>query len=162
YPPVAFISREAASDAILPFQKPIKSTEGESLDSIFVPKGSRIMCSLSKCNTDPDIWGPDAHEWKPERWLAPLPNSVQEAHVPGVYSHLMTFAGGSRACIGFKVAQLEMKVVLSVLLQTFRLAPGDKKIIWEWNTVAQPTTEDAKITANGTRELQLPLKFSLV
>ena len=58
------------------------------LDSIFVPKGTRILMGLLKCNTDPDIWGPDAHEWKPERWLSPLPDRVPEAHVPGIYSHL--------------------------------------------------------------------------
>jgi hypothetical protein len=47
------------------------------------------MYSLLSCNTDPDAWGlGDAHEWNPERWLASLPGSVQEAHVPGVYSHL--------------------------------------------------------------------------
>ena len=39
-------------------------------------------------NKDPDIWGSDADEWKPERWLALLPNSVIEAKVPGVFSHM--------------------------------------------------------------------------
>ncbi|RXW14175.1 hypothetical protein EST38_g11675 [Candolleomyces aberdarensis] len=161
YPPLPFISREATRDANLPLQKPVISEEGKPVDSVFVPKGSRLIISLLNCNTDPDIWGPDAREWKPERWLAPLPSSVQEARVPGVYSNLMTFSGGGRSCIGFKVSELEMKVLLSVLLQTFRFAPSDKKIIWEWNSVVQPTTEDAEITANGTKVLQLPLKVSL-
>ena len=31
---------------------------------------------------------PDALEWKPERWLSPLPQAVIDAHLPGVYSHL--------------------------------------------------------------------------
>jgi hypothetical protein len=78
----------ANSDIVLPLEKPITSTDGKLLDSILVPKGTRIIMSLLKCNTDPDIWGPDAHEWKPERWLSPLPERVPEAHVPGIYSHL--------------------------------------------------------------------------
>lgn len=41
------------------------------------------------CNCDPDIWGVDANEWKPERWLTELPPSVAEARVPGVYSNLL-------------------------------------------------------------------------
>jgi hypothetical protein len=32
--------------------------------------------------------GPDALEWKPERWLTPLPESIMESKVPGVYAHL--------------------------------------------------------------------------
>ncbi|KAJ2922376.1 hypothetical protein H1R20_g14713, partial [Candolleomyces eurysporus] len=162
YPPLPLINREAIRDAVLPLQKPITSKKGETVDSIFVPKGSKIMLSLSNCNTDPEIWGPDAGEWKPERWLAPLQSSVQEAHVPGVYSNLMTFSGGGRACIGFKVSELEMKVLLSVLLPTFKFAPSDKRIVWEWNAVVQPTTEDAKVAASGAREPELPLKVALV
>jgi hypothetical protein len=60
------------------------------------------------------------------------------------------------------MAYLNTEVLLSVLLRTFRFAPSDKKIIWEWNSVVQPTTEDAEITANGTKVLKLPLKVSLV
>ncbi|RXW15627.1 hypothetical protein EST38_g10219 [Candolleomyces aberdarensis] len=160
--PVPYLTREANSDIVLPLDKPITSTDGKQMDSIFVPKGTRILISLLKCNTDPEIWGPDAHEWKPERWISPLPDRVPEARVPGIYSHLMTFSGGNRACIGFKFSQLEMKAVLSTLIQTFRFAPSDRRVIWEWNNVVQPTTEDAEITANGTRKLQLPLKVTLV
>ena len=34
------------------------------------------------------MWGEDALEWKPERWLAPLPSTVADAKIPGVYSNL--------------------------------------------------------------------------
>ncbi|KAH9950796.1 hypothetical protein B0H21DRAFT_681895, partial [Amylocystis lapponica] len=46
-------------------------------------------------------------EWKPERWLSPLPSTVTEARVPGVYSNLVTFLGGGRGCIGFKFSEVE-------------------------------------------------------
>ena len=31
---------------------------------------------------------PDALEWKPERWLSPLPESIMDSKIPGIYSHL--------------------------------------------------------------------------
>ena len=33
--------------------------------------------------------GEDSSEWKPGRWLKPLPESVSSAHVPGVFSQLL-------------------------------------------------------------------------
>ena len=39
-------------------------------------------------NRSKAIWGEDAEEWKPERWLSPLPESVAEAKVPRIYSNL--------------------------------------------------------------------------
>jgi cytochrome P450 len=58
------------------------------MHGVTVPKGTDIVISLLGCNRNREIWGEDALEWKPDRWLKPLPSSVIEAHVPGVYSHL--------------------------------------------------------------------------
>ena len=48
-----------------------------------MPKGTSIVVNLRAINTYKAIWGEDALEWKPERWLAPLPEAVADAHVPG-------------------------------------------------------------------------------
>lgn len=53
-----------------------------------VPKDTKIFISIMNSNRDPLLWGPDAEEWKPERWLAPLPQALVDAHVPGIYAHL--------------------------------------------------------------------------
>jgi len=53
-----------------------------------VPKGTNVIVSILACNRNADVWGPDVYEWKPERWLKPLPYTVADAHVPGVYSNL--------------------------------------------------------------------------
>lgn len=61
---------------------------GELIHEIPVQKFAGIIVGIRACNRNEAIWGPDAKEWKPERWLSPLPDSVGEAHVPGVYSNL--------------------------------------------------------------------------
>jgi cytochrome P450 len=46
------------------------------------------MIAILGANRNPEIWGDDAYEWKPERWLSPLPDTVMAAHVPGIYSNM--------------------------------------------------------------------------
>ncbi|KAH9166700.1 cytochrome P450 [Lactarius sanguifluus] len=43
--------------------------------------------NIYNLNRDSSIWGIDAAEWKPERWLTPRPESVARANIPGVYAN---------------------------------------------------------------------------
>lgn len=78
----------ATQDTILPLHEPIRGTDGSLISEISVPKGTVAILNLLACNTNKALWGEDALEWKPERWLAPLPRAVDEARIPGVYSNL--------------------------------------------------------------------------
>ncbi|KAJ3969864.1 cytochrome P450 [Lentinula raphanica] len=140
YPPVTMESRYTLKDAVLPLSKPTTDDDGKEIQEVMVPRGRTIFISIYNANRNEELWGPDANEWKPERWLAPLPETVTQARVPGIYSHLMTFSAGSRSCIGFKFSQLEMKVVLVVLLEYFKFAPSakDSDIQWQMNGVSAP------------------------
>ncbi|KAK7676951.1 hypothetical protein QCA50_020069 [Cerrena zonata] len=141
YPPVSFVTREARQDVIMPLSKPLRGVDGQMMPEIPVTKGTTILIGIRGSNLNTDTWGADAKEWKPERWLGNLPGSITDAHVPGVYSNLMTFNGGGRACIGFKFSQLEMKVVLAVLLEAyqFNMADNSKDIVWNLAGVRYPT-----------------------
>lgn len=48
-----------------------------------------------------------------------------------------------------------------LFLKTFKFSPSDKKVKWQRNSIVQPTTEDAEVTALGKQKLQLPLMVSL-
>jgi hypothetical protein len=79
----------ARQDAVLPLGTPIKGVDGTEMNEIPIPKGSKVLVSVNACNNDPEIWGHDSLEWKPERWLEPLPDSVSSARIPGVFSNLL-------------------------------------------------------------------------
>lgn len=65
------------------------TTVGNSqVSEIFIPEDTTLFVGIRAINTDPLIWGPDAKEWKPERFLKSLPESVTDAKVPGVYANL--------------------------------------------------------------------------
>ncbi|KAL1742477.1 cytochrome P450 [Schizophyllum fasciatum] len=146
-------------DVVMPFDTPVKGVNGRSISEVLVPKGTAIIISTMNANRSPAIWGPDAKEWKPERWLAPLPETVASAHMPGAYgryraSNLMTFLGGGRACIGFKFAQLEMKVALSELLDAFQFSPSTKNVQWRMSNIVSAYVEEDPVRS------QLPIVIS--
>ncbi|THG96245.1 hypothetical protein EW026_g5553 [Hermanssonia centrifuga] len=97
--PLNFIVRETVGDSVLPLHQPITAIDGTPIHEIAVPKGTMVLVALAACNRSRAVWGEDALEWKPERWLSALPETVGKARVPGVYSNLMTFSGGGRSCM---------------------------------------------------------------
>jgi len=86
-------------DIIMPLSKPLRGLNGEEIHEILVPNNTNLFISIMEANRNPGIWGPDALEWIPERWLCPLPSSVSDAHVPGIYSHLLV--GNSNGFLWF-------------------------------------------------------------
>ncbi|KAL6306629.1 cytochrome P450 monooxygenase [Sparassis latifolia] len=155
HPPVTILSRQARKDIILPFSQPIRGKNGQLMSEILVPNGTQIFLGITGSNLNKALWGEDALEWKPKRWLSPLPDAVTDAHIPGVYSHLMSFLGGGRACIGFKFSEMELKVVLTTLLPKFTFELSGKPIVWNMAGVRYPTV------GKENSKPEMPLKVGL-
>ena len=75
-------------DCTLPLSSPITGKDGRLMDNINLQKGDSVVISTLNCNRDPAVWGADAEDWKPERWLSPLPETVSDSRVPGIYSNM--------------------------------------------------------------------------
>lgn len=73
---------------VLPLSEPIQGVDGTWMKQIPIPEGTRIIISVRGCNRNRAMWGEDVDEWKPERWLSHLPNTITSARIPGVYSNL--------------------------------------------------------------------------
>ncbi|KAH9979522.1 cytochrome P450 [Lactifluus volemus] len=141
YPPVPGVWRTTRSDVVLALSAPIQGVNGKLSNEIFIPEETNVFLHISNLNRDPSIWGEDAAEWKPDRWLVPLPKTVEKANIQGVYANTMTFIGGSRSCIGFKFSQLEMKVVLSQIVSAFRFSPSKEEIVWRFGNLTSPSVK---------------------
>lgn len=88
---VTSIPCSSRSDYTVPLGTPIIGIDGQKLSEIFIPNNTDIVVSIVGVNQDPDIWGPDAAEWQPKRWLSPLSPNVAEARIPGVYANMCAF-----------------------------------------------------------------------
>ncbi|KAF8895305.1 cytochrome P450 [Infundibulicybe gibba] len=110
--------------------------EGVQRWSIRVAKGDIISIPIQAINKSVRLWGPDAAAFRPERWADP-PASART--IPGLLTNTLTFLNGTRACIGYKFALIEIKIFLYVLLKDieFSIDPStliEKKV----NVVTRP------------------------
>ncbi|KAM3248198.1 cytochrome like [Capsicum annuum] len=106
YPPAAFVSREALEDT--------------QIGHIVVPRGVCLWTLIPTLHRDPDIWGRDANEFKPERFE----NGVSSAcKLPQVY---IPFGLGPRLCLGRNFAMVQLKVVISLIISKFRFSLSPK------------------------------------
>lgn len=106
-------SGSTLTDAVVPLQHPIEGKSGRTYNSVHIPANTDVCVGIIGANKDKAIWGADADEWKPSRWLSELPERVQD--LPGIYSNMLTFGTGPRSCIGLKFAELEMSAYLICL-----------------------------------------------
>ncbi|KAI0263457.1 cytochrome P450 [Gloeopeniophorella convolvens] len=129
HPAVWIIAREAGHDDVIPLALPITMKSGEEISSIPIKKGTPIDIMIDVYNRLPSIWGDDADEWRPERFLD-AENQTRTSL--GVYGNLMNFSGGLRGCIGWRFAVIEVQVVAYTLLENFEFSlpsEGEKQRI---------------------------------
>ncbi|KAF1808459.1 cytochrome P450 [Eremomyces bilateralis CBS 781.70] len=103
FPLVPVNNREAQRDTTLPVGGGPDGTR-----PVFVGKGEVVEFSLTTMHRRKDFWGPDANEFRPERW---------EARKMGW--NYLPFNGGPRTCLGQQFALTEAGYVVVRLLQRF-------------------------------------------
>ena len=89
-----------------------------SLGGYAINRRTKILALLPRCHRDPEVYGADAHEFKPERMLdASFSRLPRSAWKP--------FGTGVRACIGRPFAWQEALLVMALVLQSFDLRLDD-------------------------------------
>ncbi|KAJ7115327.1 cytochrome P450 monooxygenase pc-1 [Mycena epipterygia] len=108
YPPVPFNVRETVKATTWPSPDP-----GEK--PIYIPAGAKVPYSVMIMQRRTDLWGPDANEFDPDRFLD---ERVQKYLVTNPFQFL-PFNAGPRICLGQQFAYNEMSFVIIRLLQNF-------------------------------------------
>ncbi|KAH6780398.1 hypothetical protein C2S52_011635 [Perilla frutescens var. hirtella] len=95
YPPVSVVAREAV--------KELKFTNAR------IPK-------------DPDIWGPDSYQFKPQRFANGTTGACKLPHL------FTPFGFGPRLCLGLNLAMAELKILVALILSNFHLSLSPKYV----------------------------------
>ncbi|KAL4024533.1 hypothetical protein IC575_012890 [Cucumis melo] len=106
YPAVPIDGRTAETDDILP-------------DGYKLRKGDGVYYLAYSMGRMPCLWGEDAEDFKPERWLE---NGTFRPESPFKF---ISFHAGPRMCLGKDFAYRQMKIVSAALLQFFRFKLAD-------------------------------------
>jgi cytochrome P450 len=97
------------ADDVIPLSKPIRDANGELIDRISVKKGTFVYVPIMSIQRSKDLWGNDAGEFKPGRWLDNSISQQRASEIQG-YRHLLTFLDGPRTCLGKHFALTAFKV----------------------------------------------------
>ncbi|KIM65670.1 hypothetical protein SCLCIDRAFT_1212070 [Scleroderma citrinum Foug A] len=124
HPAVQDMPRMAKEDDIIPLSQPVCTKSGEFTHDIFVARGTLVGIPISFINRSDALWGPDAKQFRPERWLEADGITPQARELQG-YRHLLTFGDGPKMCLGKLFAIAEVKTVLWVVVKNFVLEMRD-------------------------------------
>lgn len=106
YPPSTYVVREVFQDL--------------KLKDILIPKGVILRIPIPMIHRNPDVWGPDVHEFNPGRFSKGILGACKfpQCYIP--------FGMGARTCLGQNFATIELKTILALILQrfSFTLSPA--------------------------------------
>ncbi|MDG9728716.1 cytochrome P450 [Streptomyces sp. DH41] len=103
WPTAPAFAREAREDTVLGGTYPMR-------------RGAWALVLTGMLHRDPEVWGPDAERFDPDRFGA----KAVRARAPHTFK---PFGTGARACIGRQFALHEATLVLGLLLRRYELLP---------------------------------------
>ncbi|GMY39575.1 cytokinin hydroxylase-like [Fagus crenata] len=118
-----------------------QAREDIRVDDLTIPNGTNMWIDVVGMHHDPNLWGEDVNEFKPERFKGDMHGGCKHkmGYVP--------FGFGGRMCIGRNLTFMEYKVVLTLILSRFSF------------TLSPTYTHSPAILLSLRPKYGLPLRF---
>ncbi|KAL0566776.1 hypothetical protein V5O48_015228 [Marasmius crinis-equi] len=135
--PIVFqLFRESLDEDVIPLSTPVTTPTGASINEIPIAKHQRIYIDVAAYNRLKQVWGEDAEEWNPERFMEGHHNRQTTL---GVYANMFddfrrrkqVVHWSSRLTHSYQTPSvLEVQVVLAGLIEAFEFSfPKDTEVI---------------------------------
>ena len=88
----------------------------------FIPAGYKVGMNALLVHLDRGVFGPDAEEFNPSRWLQPNTADMDRA--------LLSFGAGSRTCTGKNISIAEMYKLVPGMLRRYKMELCEPEKDW--------------------------------
>ncbi|KAJ0599221.1 putative 11-oxo-beta-amyrin 30-oxidase [Helianthus annuus] len=108
YPPAVMMTRATHKDT--------------KLGNMVIPSGVELSLPMMHVHHDPELWGDDVNEFKPDRFAKGVINATKGKGVGPFFP----FSNGPRICSGQNLAMTEAKTAIAMILRhfSFELSPS--------------------------------------
>lgn len=94
----------------------IRASEREiKVGKYIIPANVEVVIPTLALHHNSDIWGKDAHLFKPERFTEGVANATNDNAIA-----FIPFGYGPRTCVGLNFVSNEAKIALSMILQRYK------------------------------------------
>lgn len=103
---------------------------GDNLCGHYLPEGTVVGIHAWVIHHDPNIFGEDHEDFRPERWID---NSTEKLKT--MEKCFLAFGAGSRVCLGIHLSMMEMGKLIPAILHNFQLEWAYPEKDWKLETV---------------------------
>ncbi|KAF8824724.1 hypothetical protein HHX47_DHR7000296 [Lentinula edodes] len=108
HPAASLTERVALQDDVIPLSNPAKTQNGDEISSLSIKAGQVFHIPFTSLNVSPEIWGQNAAQFIPERWIKSGGIPPIDKLPRGPWTGISTFCDGPRSCIGYRLGQYEL------------------------------------------------------
>ncbi|KAK2791387.1 hypothetical protein FQN53_004568 [Emmonsiellopsis sp. PD_33] len=111
----------------MPLERYTPKTGLKLPDGSFIPPSTAVGMTPYVISRNRDIWGPDADEFRPERWLQAENESdaAYQERLRSFNGNDLTFGAGSRICLGRHLGLIEVYKIVATLVSRYEMALDD-------------------------------------
>ncbi|KAJ3546856.1 hypothetical protein NM208_g1799 [Fusarium decemcellulare] len=110
-----------------------------------LPEGTIVSVSPWAIHHSKELWGEDAHEFNPDRWL--------EADAAAKEKYWVPFGAGYGSCPGQNVAKIELAKITATLVRDYDIKQVDSKQEWKWKAYFTVVPHSWPVYIKRRREL---------
>ncbi|KAF8162463.1 cytochrome P450 [Mycena galopus ATCC 62051] len=133
HPPSPQTERVALQDDTIPLSNSLPGIG----PTFHVKRGQVISIPFTPMHTNPKVWGPSAAVFDPARWL----EHRDPASLPHGWSGLLSFCDGPRNCLGWRLALLELKIMLVTLVRSIVFTDSGVHVEEKISPTLQPVVD---------------------
>ncbi|KAI0177755.1 benzoate 4-monooxygenase cytochrome P450 [Pestalotiopsis sp. NC0098] len=97
---------------------------GVTIGDATFTKGTTLSVNPSVMHLSKEIWGPDAEEFKPDRWFSP--------DIAKKERYFMPWSAGWASCPGQHLAKVQFFKIIATIVRNYDLSLVNPEKEWEW------------------------------